>query len=583
MFSIRISDSSGDERSEIFDTEEVTVGRVQGNDLMLPRGNVSKHHARFVHREGRIILTDLKSTNGTYLNGRRIAQATLVREGDSVQIGDYVLRVQVAKGHAQAAPRSHRVPTTQLLDSAPTPPSGRDWLADGPPSERSLAHDGPPSLKPHPSLLSAPRMAAASSDREEPTTYTRAFTLLMNRVAEEVDLSLLDSSSPLDEAFLNRVSRAIAETSRRLREGGDLPGRIDDAMLSRDAHRELLGLGPLGPLLEDEAVTEIRLLGHDRLIALKGSQVLRIEPAFSSEVALHRVLLRLARESRRPLGPGETIVERVLPFGGALRALLPPASPLPIVVLRKPSRSSLQLEDWVREGTLSRAMATFLSQAVAAGANVLVADLSGQAISVLGSLAAPEGLNIALCASCVPTIPSSSHCFALPDTDEEAVKTARAALRLRPSGLVVAPFAGAVAAEVMDAMARGVRGVIANVPAVSLRQALARLGPALAAARPGLASEVAREWLAASFDLVVEVARLRDGRHRVLRIGELEVTEAGVQVRDVFVFATESMVPGGDIEGSFVATGVVPRFATELAIREGSMDASLFKRASGPG
>ena len=73
MFSIIISEKGGAERRESFDKNEINVGRVQGNDLMLPKGNVSKHHARLLFRDGRFIVTDLKSTNGTYVNGRKIA------------------------------------------------------------------------------------------------------------------------------------------------------------------------------------------------------------------------------------------------------------------------------------------------------------------------------------------------------------------------------------------------------------------------------------------------------------------------------------------------------------------------------
>src|SRR5579859_5909535 len=93
MFSIIISEKGGAERKETFDKNEINVGRVQGNDLMLPKGNVSKHHARLLSRDGRFIVTDLKSTNGTYVNGRKIAQATIVREGDKIYIGDFVLRL----------------------------------------------------------------------------------------------------------------------------------------------------------------------------------------------------------------------------------------------------------------------------------------------------------------------------------------------------------------------------------------------------------------------------------------------------------------------------------------------------------
>src|SRR2546421_12481673 len=101
MLAIVISEKGGAERREIFDKDEINVGRVQGNDLMLPKGNVSKRHARLLFRDGRVIVTDLKSTNGTYVNGRKIAQATLVREGDKIYVGDFVLRVELGQGGPQ--------------------------------------------------------------------------------------------------------------------------------------------------------------------------------------------------------------------------------------------------------------------------------------------------------------------------------------------------------------------------------------------------------------------------------------------------------------------------------------------------
>src|SRR5579872_4938995 len=105
MFTIIISEKGGAERREAFDKNEINVGRVQGNDLMLPKGNVSKHHARLLFRDGRFIVTDLKSTNGTYVNGRKIAQATIVREGDKIYIGDFVLRLD-SGGTSQGAGES---------------------------------------------------------------------------------------------------------------------------------------------------------------------------------------------------------------------------------------------------------------------------------------------------------------------------------------------------------------------------------------------------------------------------------------------------------------------------------------------
>jgi pilus assembly protein CpaF len=104
MFSIIISEKGGAERRESFDKAEITVGRVQGNDIVLPKGNVSKQHARLLFRDGRFIVTDLKSTNGTYVNGRKIAQATVVREGDKVYVGDFVIRVDGGSEAMDEAP-----------------------------------------------------------------------------------------------------------------------------------------------------------------------------------------------------------------------------------------------------------------------------------------------------------------------------------------------------------------------------------------------------------------------------------------------------------------------------------------------
>src|SRR5260370_17355378 len=106
MFTIIIREKGGAERRETFEKNEISVGRVQGNDLVLPKGNVSKHHARLLYRDGRFIVTDLKSTNGTYVNGRKISQATIVREGDKVYVGDFVLRLETGAAAVVAADES---------------------------------------------------------------------------------------------------------------------------------------------------------------------------------------------------------------------------------------------------------------------------------------------------------------------------------------------------------------------------------------------------------------------------------------------------------------------------------------------
>jgi pilus assembly protein CpaF len=158
------------------------------------------------------------------------------------------------------------------------------------------------------------------------------------------------------------------------------------------------------------------------------------------------------------------------------------------------------------------------------------------------------------------------------------MRVVRAAKNLRPDRLVISPLAGPTAAAVVGTIAEGCEGVLAAVSAPSLRHALDRLVADLMAARPGLTTEAAKRWLLGSFELAVEIARLRDGRFRVMRIAELEAGDAGVSGRDVFTFVVERTAVGGAVEGSFVATGVVPRIADDLAARGGPLDSAVFRR-----
>src|ERR1700723_713431 len=144
MFTIIISEKGGAERREAFDKNEINVGRVQGNDLMLPKGNVSKHHARLLYRDGRFIVTDLKSTNGTYVNGRKISQATIVREGDKIYVGDFVLRPET--GSVGSTGRPSGSDATVVRPTAPTGPAGPTGRASSP---------GLPSSAPSPARRSA--------------------------------------------------------------------------------------------------------------------------------------------------------------------------------------------------------------------------------------------------------------------------------------------------------------------------------------------------------------------------------------------------------------------------------------------
>ena len=740
MFAIIISEKGGAERRESFDKNEINVGRVQGPDLMLPKGNVSKHHARLLFRDGRFIVTDLKSTNGTYVNGRKIAQATIVREGDKIYVGDFVLRLETTG--AQAAPvleataageeesirtlaRDNAPPPRPVNNppavtlKAPTHPPGAPMpraqvsnVSNAPPqvlqsrpadaSANANAQgfpldqdpdDSAPLMKPRMQSVAPPAMQtgpgapnasqqrpmtmplnqmsppmmvgrnasaspvnvplqqpqtaqamqpqgapqpplpplappppvaapvplppppqqpaplppppqasvsqpiaqvppdrasapvrptappARAAPKESPAQAGRrlALTMLMGRIADAVDLSALRASPNVPEALAAQIERAARDQANAMRDEGEAPQDVDLEAVVRDAHRELVGLGAIGPLLEDEEVSEIHCVRYDQLLTVRSGHTVNEGSGFSSEEALYRVIARLAQQSGEPWRPGEAVVERRLPRA-SLVAICPPAAAAHVVSIRKRRRIESTLDELVRQSALSRPMAQFLEACDTARANVLVSGVA--AATLLSALASTGSSGERVCVvQDVEEIGVGSAravSLSIVDTRKAGEDMVRAASRLRPDRLVVAQLAGGVAAATVDAMAEGSEGVLAAISAPTLRQALSRLVAQLVLHRPGLALEAMRDVVGEAFDVAIEVATLADGRIRVMRIAELGGEGAkGIVVRDVFVHNSDPQ--GG--EGAFSATGVIPRLASDLAARGSKLDPAMFKRA----
>src|SRR5437764_373866 len=117
MFTVVITEKGGAQKRMEFDKQEVTIGRVQGNDIILPKGNVSKRHSRIVIKDGKFIIVDLKSTNGTYVNGRKITSPLVIKGTDKIYIGDFILHVEELAGagatddsSSMGRPRSATIP-----------------------------------------------------------------------------------------------------------------------------------------------------------------------------------------------------------------------------------------------------------------------------------------------------------------------------------------------------------------------------------------------------------------------------------------------------------------------------------------
>jgi pilus assembly protein CpaF len=436
---------------------------------------------------------------------------------------------------------------------------------------------------PAPVVVRAPPVVSQGRvlPRETPQQAARRLALitLVDRVADVVDLSPLKHAPVVDENLSQQIDRAVREQAKAMREEGEAPEGTDLELLARDALRELVGLGPIGPLLEDEETVEIHVARPDYVLAMKNGQPTLADPSFTSEDALGRVVARLAHQSGESWHEGELVIERRLARGAHMVAIAPPAASSWVLTVRKRRRVESSIEEMVRSGTLSRTMASYLEACLVARANVLVVGSGpGVVAAMLGALAsaAPAGERVAVLqdADEIAIAQPQVVALSLSDHGPRGEESVRAASRLGADRLVTASLAGSVAAAVIDAIGEGCEGVLAGVGAPSLRHGLARLVSQVALARPGASIEASREAVGESFDVAIEVVRSSDGRQRVLRVAELAGSDGkAVVARDLFVLNADATG-----EGAYAATGAVPRLATDFAARGVKLDGSLFKK-----
>ena len=226
-----------------------------------------------------------------------------------------------------------------------------------------------------------------------------------------------------------------------MKEDGEVPDGVDLDLLVRDALRELVGLGPLGPMLEDEAVHEIHVTRPDYVVAVKGGTPSLADPTFTSDEAVGRAIGRVAAQSGEGLGQGEFVVERRLARGASMIAIAPQIAGSWVLTVRKRRKVEVTLDDLVRADAMSRAMAAFLEMSIAARANILVAGSgAGAGVSLLGALAsAARPVDSVTVLHDVEDIssPDVQMISVAIDRGERGAETARAAAKLGMDRLVV--------------------------------------------------------------------------------------------------------------------------------------------------
>jgi pilus assembly protein CpaF len=583
-FSVILTEKGGPTQRLDFETEEITIGRIDENDICLPKGNISKKHTRIVVKEGRIIVLDLKSTNGTYVNGRKLAGPQVISAADKVYIGDFILNVEPPDPSRSAvAPADPQDGAPEAEEPTMTPAMPR--YAGGEATRRD----------PRPQPQPAPR-AAAPAPRpppEEPDAATPRGPLLRavhDRLIAALDLRRLDLDALGSGELWRKVEAAVRQIVGRMDQAGELDAHLNREELIQDVLHEALGLGPLETYLADDSVSEIMVNGPTQVYVERAGRLEKVDKAFSSPQAVLGIIERIVAPLGRHIDESSPFVDARLPDGSRVNAIIPPlAVKGPCITIRKFKRDLLTAEGLVGLGALTPAMAQFLETCVRVRRNVVISGGTGSGKTTLLNVLSgyiPEAERIITIEDAAELrLPQENwiQLEARPPNIEGKGQIAirelvRNALRMRPDRIVVGECRGGEALDMLQAMNTGHDGSLTTLHANSTRDALARLETMVLMSGMELPVRAIREQIASAVHLVIQQVRFADGSRKITAISEVSGMEGEViTMQDIFHFRQEGFDEQGGVVGRFAATGFVPKFYDDLQRRGVPLDMEVFR------
>ena len=429
------------------------------------------------------------------------------------------------------------------------------------PSDEAPTGDAAP-----PSAIAAARLGAAPA-RE---SLREAKARIQSRVISDLD-PRLDLSNQLE------VRRQIEELFSRIVEDEGLAlTRAERVRMLEQITDEIIGLGPLEPLLRDESITEIMVNGPRQIYIERAGKLEMTNVAFQNDDHVMRIIDRIIAPIGRRIDESSPMVDARLTDGSRINAIIPPL-PLvgPVLTVRKFATSPLTVEDLIRFGTATPEMFDFLKASVQARLNVFVSGGTGSGktttLNVLSSFI-PNDERIITIEDAAELQLRQEHVVTLearpPNIEGRGAipirELVRNALRMRPDRIIVGEVRSGEALDMLQAMNTGHDGSMSTGHANNPRDMLHRLETMVLMAGVDLPLRAIREQIAAAVDLIVHTARLKDGSRKVIAITEVQGMEGDVIVmQDVFTWEQLS-IKDGRIEGQLKPTGIRPKFVEKF-------------------
>lgn len=380
-----------------------------------------------------------------------------------------------------------------------------------------------------------------------------------------------DAGAELTPSVVESLAKQILEANTEY-----LP-RLDRQRIIGDLVDEILGYGPITPLLNDPDVNEVMVNGPHRVYVERQGRLELTPIEFRDNEHVLHIIEKIVTPLGRRIDESMPMVDARLPDGSRVNAIIPPlALDGPTLTIRKFARERLRIEDLVRLGTLTQEMARFLEACVRARLNIVVSGGTGSGktttLNVLSSFI-PADERIVTIEDAAELQLHQEHVVRLesrpPNVEGRGQITirdlVRNALRMRPDRIVVGEVRGGEALDMLQAMNTGHDGSLTTGHANGPRDMLARLETMVLMAGMDLPVRAIREQIASAVDLIVHQSRLKDGSRKITQITEVQGMEGDVIVlQDIFLFRQQGVDSQNRAIGRFEATGIRPKFMEKI-------------------
>jgi pilus assembly protein CpaF len=492
------------------------------------------------------------------------------------------LNSEIPSGTGSVAPR----PT----GTAPTPGTGSMGTGDlfnrstntmpATPSTGELFSQ--PTNPPKQTAALAEASAAARGRAPRNDNFIELKARVQNRLIAELD-------PRMDLGNAEEVRRTVEETFASVLEAeGITLTRVERMRLFEAISAEILGFGPIEPLLKDASVTEVMVNGPNQVYVERAGRLELTDVTFQDDDHVMRVIDRIVSPLGRRIDESSPTVDARLPDGSRVNAIIPPiALNGPVVTIRKFSKDPFTVDDLIRFGTFTAEMATFMKACVEARLNIIVSGGTGSGkttlLNVLSSFI-PSDERIVTIENAAELQLRQEHVVRLesrpPNIEGKGEITIRDlvinALRMRPERIVVGECRGGEALDMLQAMNTGHDGSMTTAHANTPRDTLSRLETMCLMAGMDLPVRAIREQIASAVDLIVQQERLKDGTRKITGITEVQGMEGDVIVmQDIFSFQ-QSGIENGKIVGRMKPTGIRPKFMPRFEVANIYLPPNIF-------